>query len=233
MKDKRIKILNEIASIYNIDQWSNRADISPIQKNIAKTVDVIKPEYDEVLKKVYFRQSSYKDVIAALYQNWNKIGPYFYIIFPSAEILSKYLGRLNQQFINIIKEDNNPLFWKLCDDEEWDLYEIMASEGISDIDQVLDYFKFSMTSEKEAWNNLMDEFEKNKWSYNAGWTSITGEEDGPWPCIFEILAYHLHSFIIYNLLWTRLIDRNISYSSSLNKIMDTTVYITDWTINPF
>lgn len=232
MKDKYIKILNEIASIYNIDQWADQIDISSIQKNIAKTVDIIKPEYDEVLKKVYFRQSSYKDVIAALYQNWNKIGPYFYIIFPSAEILSKYLARLNQQFINIIQDDNNPLFWKPCDDEEWNLYEIIAAEDISDIGQVFDYFKFSMISERNAWKDLLNEFEKNKWSYE-GFASIEGEEDGPWPCIFEILAYHLHSFIIYQLLWVTPIGADMSYNSSLNGIMNVDSYVTYWTINSF
>lgn len=232
MKDKHIKILNEIASIYNIDQWSDQMDLYPMQKNIAKIIDVIKPEYNEVLKRVYFRQSSYKDVIAALYQNWNKIGPYFYIIFPSAEILSKYLAKLNQQIINIIQNDNNPLFWKPCDDEEWNLFEIIAAEEVSAIDHVFSYFKFSMTSERNAWDNLMNEFEKNKWSY-TGFASIEGEEDGPWPCIFEILAYHLHSFIIYQLLCITPNDAGISYSSSLNDIMNVDPYVTYWTINSF
>lgn len=236
MKDKRIKILNEIASIYDIDQWDDQIDSSPMAKNIAKTSDVIKPEYDEVLKKVYFRQSSYKDVIMALYKNWDKIGPYFYIIFPSAEILSKYLARLNQQFINVIQNNNNPLFWKPADDEEWNLFEIIAAEEISDIGQVFDYFKFYEASpEKNALDDLMDEFEKNEWSY-TGFASIGtgGEEDGPWPCIFEILAYHLHSFIIYQLLWTTLNGTDMSYSSTLNDIMNVdSGYITYWTINPF
>lgn len=95
MKYKFKKILNEIASIYDIDQWDN--NISPgMQQNVASAIGTLTEDWKNIFKKWWFPNTS-KNLIKTL-ENDNLMCKYFCKIFISPGEFDRWANTLNEQF---------------------------------------------------------------------------------------------------------------------------------------
>lgn len=131
MKYKFKKILNEIASIYDVDQWDNA--ISPgMQQNIASSIGTLTEDWKKIFRKWWFPDTS-KNLIKTL-ENDNLMCKYFCKIFISPEEFDRWANTLNEQFKEQINKGwNEKLFQNPEDvlDLKWNITLSWANGGVS------------------------------------------------------------------------------------------------------